>query len=308
MLTRGSAVGHLTYLLYGWLTRVGIAVGVSGCLIALPVSAAGPLRPSEVAAEAAALASHEASYDMRLTAVRSSAGVVGAGGTMNYTFTNGCDGWTVETRTELTLLESQGGPVQTSWDFLSWEDKNGRSYRFRVRNLRNGQVVESYDGEARLSESGRGTAVFHFPEEPDQEFELPVGTRFPTSHTLELLHRAKKGGRFYAVPIFDGSAVQGAFQVSAGMAASIPGRPVDPALVAALPELPATVDPSLLRMPSWPMTLAFFDLDGAGDTPDFEVGLRYHENGVAEDILQDFGDFALRGSLTKLKALKKPEC
>lgn len=263
-------------------------------------------------AATASLTSHEAVYEMRLASVRSAAGIVGAGGTMHYTFKNSCDGWTVETQTNLTMLQTQGGPVQTSWDFLSWEGKDGKSYRFRVRNLRNGQVIETYDGEARLMDGGTGTAVFHLPDEDDQVFDLPAGTMFPTSHTQHLIDSARKGQHFISAPVFDGSAVQGSFLVSAAFGAGADKGPMAAAPAGqgtpANDNVAAAVDKALLQGEAWPMTLAFFDPDASGETPDFEVHLTYHANGIADQILQDFGDFSLRGTLIKLKSLPKPDC
>lgn len=264
-----------------------IAIVAMGAAV-LAGAGAGQVRAAEIAA---LLASHKAVYDMELASSRPNSGIVGAGGTMTYTFTNGCDGWTVETRTDLTMLRSKDGALDTSWDFVSWEDKTGKIYRFRVRNMRNGEVIETYDGEARVADGGVGSAVFHAGED-EQVFDLPEGTMFPTAHTLELLTKAKGGMRFWAGPVFDGSSQQGAFQVSAAI-----GAPVT-----------STEAAELLKGASWPMTLAFFPLDGKGDLPEFEVSLRYFLNGVAIDILQNFGAFALRGNLKSLESLPRSGC
>lgn len=342
------AFGRFTCLITGLVLSFGVALHQGTARAAGPAAApalaatsaagagvTGSALSASTTAEQGIMVPHEATYEMRLASVRGSAGIVGAGGTMRYTFSNSCDGWTVETRTDLTMLQTQGGPVQTSWDFLSWESKDGKTYRFRVRNLRNGQVIETYDGEAHMGDNGTGTAVFHLPDEDDQVFDLPKGTMFPTTHTIELIHSARKGGKFLASPIFDGSAVQGAFQVTAAFGSAKPAmpslsplKPADkistlPAPASASPVaansadaktpvpqdvVAQAVDQALLGTPSWPMTLAFFNLDGPGDMPDFEVRINYHENGIADALLQDFGDFALRGTLVKLQALPKSDC
>lgn len=56
------------------------------------------------------------------------------------------------------------------------------------------------------------------------------------------------------------------------------------------------------------MTMAFFPEDSTAATPEFQVGLKYHDNGVAESVVQDFGDFTISGSLTDLKPLAPPDC
>lgn len=291
-------------------TLAGALVGLSALALGTVAGGAGalaapPQNPTAAAARGAEdvrpgvpePVSHRASYTMRLATTRGSSGIVGAGGSMNYTFTNGCDGWTVETRTDLTMMQAQGGPLETSWDFLSWESKDGSSYRFRVRNTRNQMVVEAYDGTATVGADG-GKATFHLSEGEEKVIDLPAGTLLPTHHTQELVRTAMAGGAFLSAPVFDGSGIKGAYLVTAAIGRQVP------------PGAPPTVDaPDLLSDPAWPMTLAFFSPDTPNsETPDFEMSLHYHGNGVAENLLQDFGDFALRGILGKLEKLPPPEC
>lgn len=245
-------------------------------------------------------ASHKASYTMELASAKPSSGIVGATGSMDYSFTETCDGWSVETVTKLNMLQSDGGPVETVWDFVSWEAKDGRTFRFKVRNQRNGEVTDSYTGEAHLQQGG-GNALFHTTD-GDKLVKLPDGTLFPTSHTRELLKKATAGEHFWANPVFDGSTVDGAFQVSTAIGAVVP-EGVNPPL----PKDPIPNDP-LLASPSWPMSLAFFPADQPADLPDFEVKLRYFLNGVASDIVQDFGSFSLKGTMKSIQPIQKPKC
>jgi len=59
------------------------------------------------------------------------------------------------------------------------------------------------------------------------------------------------------------------------------------------------------------MRIAFFDRkpDGSGggaSQPDYEVGLRYYENGVADDMNMDFGEFTVNGKMQELALLPSP--
>jgi len=47
--------------------------------------------------------------------------------------------------------------------------------------------------------------------------------------------------------------------------------------------------------------VAFFDRQAASQEPDYEVGMRYWENGIADAMLMDFGDFVMNARLTELK-------
>lgn len=53
--------------------------------------------------------------------------------------------------------------------------------------------------------------------------------------------------------------------------------------------------------------MAFFDRDAASQQPDYEVGMRYWDNGVADDLTMDFGDFVMKGTLSQLTVLH-PGC
>lgn len=256
-----------------------------------------PASPS-MAEDLSPLAPHQAEYSMRLNSARPSSGIVGANGVMRYSFSDSCDGWTVETHTELTLWQTAGGATSTVWDFVSWEAKDGSSYRFKVLNHRDGELMDAYEGEARITPGGVGSATFRDEGENAESvvFDLPAGTLFPTAHTDSLIRQAREGKRFFARKVFDGSAIDGAVSVSAAIGQRFPGD-----ANSALPNL-------LLNTPGWPVVMAFFTPDNTGGTPDFEVTLRYHDNGVSESILQDFGDFTLRGTLTDLKIPASPNC
>lgn len=265
-----------------------------------PLMIVALLLPSLARAGDILFASHKASYRMELLSTKPSAGMVAVNGSMDYTFSETCDGWSVETVTKLKIQQNEGDPVPTLWDFVSWEAKDGHTFRFKVRNLRGGEITDSYTGEAH-TQGSRGSAVFHTGD-GDKLVQLPAGTLFPTAHTRELLTRAQNGERFWANPVFDGSSIDGAFQVSAGMAAVVPEG-------VQVPKLPASsTGIGLLAKPSWPMSLAFFGAGQPADLPDFEVKLRYFQNGVVTDIVQDFGAFSLKGTLTSLQSGPKPKC
>ncbi|HLN26029.1 MAG TPA: cell envelope integrity EipB family protein [Patescibacteria group bacterium] len=248
------------------------------------------------------LASHRASYAMSLNSTKLGGGVTGASGNMTYKFSDSCDGWTVENKTMLTFAYSEGAPVATTWDFVTWESKDGLHYRFRVRSTRDGVVSEEIDGVANLDGSGRGGVVKLTLPEP-KTMRLPKGTIFPTDHTIHLLDAAQKGEHMVQRVLFDGTATDGAFDVNAIIGKANPANAnISPA--AANP----AVNAELLSAPSWRMQMAFFPVGSAEPTPDYEVSLRYYLNGVADEVIQSFGNFSLKGTLEKLEPLPKPDC
>ncbi len=263
---------------------------LAGGMLVVTALAAGPAAP------AAELEPPRAYYAMGLHSTRPSSGIAGASGAMSYKFTDACDGWTVENRTALTFSYNEGAQVVTTWEFVTWEAKDGLSYRFHVRSLRDGAVAEEVDGSATLDGPGLGGAA-QFTKPEVMTVKLPKGTLFPTEHTRRLIERAEAGSKVYNRVVFDGSGTDGPFEVNALVGAKVAAGAI--ADDAAAP---------LTKGPSWRFDMAFFPTAAKEAVPDYEVGLRYFANGVAKDVLQNFGDFALRARLEKLEPLPQPDC
>lgn len=247
------------------------------------------------------LAPHKAVYQMRLATTKLSGGVTGAYGQMVYKFADSCDGWTVENQTQLTFAYNDGAPVATTWNFLTWESKDGLKYRFRVRSTRDGVVSEEIDGTAHLDpQSHAGQVKYTLPE--PKTMALPRGTLFPTEHTIRLLDLAQKGSKLIDRTLFDGTGLDGPSAVNAVVSSQLPANSPSNSVGDN-----AEVNPTLLTAQSWRMQMAFFNQNGDG-TPDYEVALRYYLNGVADEVVQSFGSFTLKGTLQSLQPLPKPDC
>jgi len=253
--------------------KVRFPVAVIAAMVALGLGAG-----QAAAGPGVELSPHRAVYAMSLNSTRLGGGVTGASGAMTYKFGDSCDGWTVENKTALNFSYNDGAPVATTWDFVTWESKDGLHYRFRVRSTRDGVVSEEIDG-------------------------VPKGTLFPTEHTIRLLEAAQKGSHVVERTLFDGTGTDGPFDVNAVLGKELAAN-ADAKPAGATPAINA----GLLGGPSWRMQMAFF-LQGSKDaTPDYEVALRYYLNGVADEVIQSFGNFSLKGTLQQLEPLPKPEC
>jgi hypothetical protein len=110
-------------------------------------------------------------------------------------------------------------------------------------------------------------------------------------HTLTLINAAREGKKFIALPLFDGTDDDG-FEDS-----SIAVIDVKPPI--------ASKYAFLSPLASTRVRIAFFDHAGGAPTPTYEVAMRYWENGVADDMLMDFGDFVMNAKLTELTPLPK---
>ena len=263
-----------------------------GFLVAIASGMVGIFSSVALAAE---FVPHRATYVMSLNTSKPGSGISGASGAMTYQFTDACDGWIVENRTVLTFNYTEGGQVATTWDFLTWESKDGLRYRFYMRSTRDGQMSDEIDGTAILKKDQQGgEARYAKPEKAT--LPLPPGTVFPLAHTQHLIKMAKEGKKFFPQIVFDGSGTEGPFDVTTAI-----GRQIDASVI-------GEISDPLLQTTSWSVRMAFFPMEGDTTTPDYEVGLRYHENGIAQNLIQDFGSYTLRGWLSKLEALPKPDC
>lgn len=265
-------------------------VAASFALAALPGGfLPGGASGAEAAPATAQLAPHRAIYSMKLGGKRAGSATVGARGTMYIEWAESCDGWTVTQRVGLVLSTTQGDDIETDSNFSSWESKDGLSYRFTVRNMRDGKLSEELRGAARLQGSGGGEAVFTTPA--GLTFSLPPKAIFPTEHVAHLIEGARAGSVRVSRVIFDGASLDGPLEVNA-----VIGKPVPPA------------GEGLTAGRSWPMRLAFFPVQSQSAAPEYEVGLRLYENGVADRFVLDYGEFVVDAEIEKIEPLAKPRC
>jgi len=241
---------------------------------------------------------HRALYIMSLDSAKPNSGVVGANGTLAYQWGETCDGWTIEQRYKLSMEYEDDPAAEIGSAFVTWESKDGLSYRFNERKTRNGQLDEEIRGDATLNAKDHaGSASFVKPKE--QSFDLPSGSFFPTAHTLTLIRKGEAGESFLAAPVFDGSEFDGAVLISAVIGPKTAAGAAPPA---------GDVTSPLLQRPSWKMHLAFFPEASKEERPDYELAMRMLDSGISSEMTIDYGDYVVRAKLKELEAMPKPAC
>ena len=281
-------------------TRRLLAVGVCATL-ALPAAAAQQLGAAPVAplptalpAPAATVASHRAVYDVSLVRASQRDGVRGARGTMTYTITDRCDGYTIETQMHLDMGMATGADSELEQRYAAWEAKDNRSATFRMLVRENGKLKDSYHGSATLDAKGKGTATYN--GEQDVTYDLPEGTLLSTNHLIAVLDAAVKGDKIVNRPVMDGSFDDGPYRINAVIG------PQRNAAVA------AKQSGDLAAGPAWPVAMAYFPDDDDRDTPDYELLMSVGANGVAHHLVQDFGGFTLAFELVNAEPVAGPSC
>ena len=240
--------------------------------------------PAARATGSVAVAGHHANYTLTLDS--SNGDVVSGGGSMDYEVTDACDGWATRQRLEMNVTNTDGQDISMVTDYATWESKDGLSMRFHMTQSTDTAVTDQVEGTAKLDGQGAAGSI-HYTSPQDKTVPLPAGTLFPTMHTQTLLEAAVAGKKFITLPIFDGTGDKGA-QDSSVVIANWNGPSAAP-------------DPALAALPSGHVRIAFFDRDGTSQKPDYEVAMRYWSNGVADDLLMNFGDFAMKGTMSSFK-------
>lgn len=253
------------------------------------------LTVSSAMASGAEIAPHRALYTMSLGTTRNDSGVIDARGTMDYEWGETCDGWTIEQRYRLKMRYAESQDVDIVSSFITWESKDGLRYRFNQKQTRNGELDQEIRGEARLDGPGKG-GIAEFEKPQPQTLQLAPGVLFPSAHTILLIDAARAGENFLSRLVFDGATDDNAVQVSAAIGVKVTPDPV------------ATSLSPLLERPGWRVRLAFFPADANAEKPDYELGMRLLDNGVSQDMLIDYGDYAIRAKLDDIEPLSKPNC
>jgi hypothetical protein len=238
------------------------------------------------------IAAHHAAYVLSLKSSQDQ-GVLAANGTMTYDVIDACTGYTTAQHLVINLTDRDARDVTMVSDYATFETKDGTKLNFHTRQTTGSTVTEQLDGTATLDRSGgSGHADFTTPEH--KRVTLPQGTLLPNAHTLSILQASAANKRFLSEPLFDGTGEDGAQDTFV----TIEGV-----------QKPHTVQWSALSiLPSARVHVAFFDRDQGSEMPNYEIGMRYFDNGVADDLAMNFGDFVMAGKLTTLELRPQPRC
>lgn len=262
-----------------------------------PATAVAPVAPGQ-AIEARHLLPHRAAYRLTLDRARDGGEISAALGAMAYEMLDACDGWTTRQRFQLIITDRDGREIETTSDYSTWESKDGSRLRFSLTQTTQGAVSQRIQGEANVTPEG-GTVRYQEPEQ--REAVLPRGTMLPNLHTIVTLNAARTGQRIVTAPLMDGTTTHGAQDSTTVLGAWIPAAPVERF-------------PALSPLASTRMRIAFFERNpenqrggaGGASTPDYEVSLRYWENGVADEMKMDFGEFIVDGRMVEFQAIPSP--
>lgn len=256
----------------------------------LPVGAAQ-------AAPTVVLQPHRAIYSLKLDMTRGQRSVIAIDGQMEYRWATACDGSSFEQNYQVAMVYASGDTLTRKTRYAGWESADGHELTYNLSSSTNGKDNEDIRGTAQLDEAGQGDAVFKTPADLKQD--IPAASLFPTMHMERLIGAMQAGRPIFTAGFFDGSSTDGPQYVSVAIGRAKSGEP--------------SADP-LLRGPSHAVSMAFFTLGTAKDKdesvelPGYELRQRLFENGIADQIVIDYGDFAMAAKLDKIEPIEAPHC
>ena len=223
----------------------------------------------------------------------SNSSLLDANGAMSYKIQETCDSWATETQVRMEYIYQEKQVVESLWNFESRESKDGQSYSFFLTQNDNGLDVERLSGNVL---KGMVRLTNHLKSHR-MEFNLPDGTIFPIKHLQLLLNRVQRKDKIFFSRVFDGGGKDKLFNINS----IIIDRDAK--------KRDYLVDNnSGIYEKKVLIQMAYFLFSGVKEEPDFELSVHLRDNGVADKIIQNFGDIVLSLDVKSIKFLPAKKC
>lgn len=239
---------------------------------------------------------HRAIYEIGLADSQERSGVTNASGRMVFEVAgSACEGYTMSQRMVVRLGDTEGDDRLLDFRVSTFESGDGQLYRFTSRTYINDRVVEEVTGTA--ERTGRDIQVKL--QNPDEKVvRLGEQALFPSQHLHAILAAAKADRRFVSAEIYEGA---GKGETADTATAVIGG-----------PEKEDASEPVTGGKLRWPVSIAYFNNESGGasgeQTPTYQMSFLLYENGVTRDLMMDYGDYVLSGTLQSIDALEPSPC
>jgi EipB-like len=186
----------------------------------------------------------------------------------------------------------------------SWEDGDGKSYRFKIDSRMNDTDSNPVDGVAERT----GDHVTVKLKQPQvKTFTLDGSTVFPTQQIQRIIEAARAGKSVLELTVYDGSDNgEKVYNTLSVIGQAIPGDKV-----IAAPD-PSTTSEAMKSLTRWPVTVSYYDRDtkptDGEQTPVYAMSFELYENGVSRSLMLDYNDFVVSGVLGKFDVKDSKPC
>jgi hypothetical protein len=280
-------------------------LGFVALLAASAILAGHSVTLGQGAAKSVNLAPHVAIYDLTLKSSRGKRALESVRGRIVYDFSgSSCEGYALQFR-QVTELDSGEGKVALSdLRTTTWEEGEGKAFRFKSQNYMNQEQIGEVDGSADREKTG---VAVNLSKPESKKFEAGRVV-FPTEHMRLLIEAARAGKSLLEVDVYDGS--ESGQKIYHSL--SVIGHRVEPDKK--LDDAAAETD-SLSGLARWPVTISYFDSkdEKKGDapseqTPVYAISFEMYENGISRALRLDYGDFVIDGKMSSLEVKKTGAC
>lgn len=241
---------------------------------------------------AAGLLPHVAYYNLTKKRADQSSGIAAVKGRMQIRFNIFCDGFEVDQYLGFRVMSNDASQLEHLAYLSSFEDVDGRKFKFDARAYEDRRLAEELGGIASLKEAGPGETRYTRPAPLTET--LPENTLFPVKHLQAIIEAARAGRRSLRSTVFDGSSKDNPYEISTFIG---PGSRSGDADVGAL-----------RGRTFWPVRLAYYKVGTVTLSPEFEMSAHIYDNGVIGDMVYDYGNFAINVTLEQIETLNKPDC
>jgi hypothetical protein len=197
----------------------------------------------------------------------------------------------------VNIGDEDGNLGKLDFQISTFESGVGDLYSFDSRTTMNEEVVEAVEGEARR----HGANIEVTLKRPaEKTVTLPGEALFPSQHLQAIIDAARGEQEFLSVDIYEGAGT---------------GESSDEA-AAAIGKVTRTRADNLIGggLRQWPVSIGYFDAKEASEEhsgeelPTYQMSFMLYENGVTSDLVMDYGDYALLGSLQEIERLASTNC
>lgn len=263
-------------------------------------------------AAAMGIVPHKALYNVRLASAKNGSQIINIQGRMYFEWKPSCDGWITNHRFNLVYEYADSPGMTLNSDFSTFESYDGGMLNFSSRRKRDGELYEELRGNAARDPEKGGQAVYAIPA--GLTYEISPDMLFPMTHTMALVNAARSGKKILNAGVFDGSDAEGPVEISAFLGPRQTGAPAVDSPAGYKPvkgdamDGPSTIDRSLIDNAAWNIRMAFFPTKSAEEDADYEMTMRFHDNGIISSMSIDYGDFIVDQTLVALEKINDDGC
>ncbi|CAN5267952.1 cell envelope integrity EipB family protein [soil metagenome] len=282
---------------------------ISGCgslAFSMMVSVAflAPGASGAQAAPSVAFLAHQAVYDLSLKASRGNASVNSARGRILYNFAgSACEGYTTEFRQVSQLETGEDKTTTSDLRSTSWEDADGKSYRFKIETRMNEADATSVDG---VAERDGKTIKVKLKQPKVTTFTIDDAV-FPTEQVKLIIEAARAGKSLLELTVYDGS--DDGEKVYNTL--TVIGQPIPGTKGPTTPDA-ATGNEKFKSLTRWPVTVSYYDRAAQSktgeQTPVYAMSFELYEDGVSRALVLDYNDFVIAGAMGKIDIKETKPC